>query len=84
TDEALAGHRCSLAAGLLDGLIVMVSGGGSGIGRTTAWVAARLGAKVIVTGRTTEKLATVAAGMAAHGLACDTAVVDIRKRETVE
>ncbi|MGQ3030829.1 MAG: SDR family oxidoreductase [Ferrovibrionaceae bacterium] len=84
TDEALAGHRCSLAAGLLDGLTVMVSGGGSGIGRTTAWVAARLGAKVIVTGRTTEKLAAVAAGMAAHGLACDTAVVDIRKRETVE
>ena len=35
--------------------VVVVSGGGSGIGRATAWLAARLGAHVIITGRTADE-----------------------------
>ena len=73
------------AAGLLQGQTVLVSGAGSGMGRATAWLAARLGARVIVGGRTAAKLAAVVdainavAGLEAHAL-----VVDIRSRESVD
>lgn len=42
---------------LLRGKTVFVSGGGSGIGRATAWLSVRLGATVVVGGRSEEKLA---------------------------
>ena len=34
--------------GLLDGKVILVTGGGRGIGRETALIAARQGAKVVV------------------------------------
>ena len=48
---------------LLAGRVCVVSGGGSGIGRATAYVLARLGAEVVVCGRSAEKLAATAAGI---------------------
>ena len=45
---------------LLKGKVVLVSGGGSGIGRATALLCARLGAKVAICGRTAAKLEAVA------------------------
>jgi len=47
--------------GLFKGKTVVVSGGGSGIGRATALLFARLGANVVICGRTAEKLEAVAA-----------------------
>jgi tripartite-type tricarboxylate transporter receptor subunit TctC len=44
----LAERPLSFAPGLLKGKVVVVSGGGSGIGRATAWMAVRLGASVVV------------------------------------
>jgi len=83
-DEELATRPSSLAASLLIGRTVVISGGGSGIGRATAWLAARLGAHVIVCGRTPEKLMRVSAAIGARGLLCEAAAFDIRERAAVE
>ena len=56
-----------LADGCLDGRSALVTGGGSGIGRASALLLARLGAKVAVTGRREEELAETAALAAAAG-----------------
>ncbi len=84
SDEELATRQLSLAAGLLAGQVVVVSGGGSGIGRATAWAAARLGAQVVLCGRKREKLEAVHAALTARGLACQWNVLDIRERPAVE
>jgi len=84
TNEDLAAHPTVFATGLLDGQVVFASGGGSGIGRATAWLAARLGAHVIVGGRTQEKLEGVADAITAAGLKASFQVLDIRQRESVE
>lgn len=47
--------------GLFKDKVVLVSGGGSGIGRAIALLFARLGGKVAICGRTQDKLDTVAA-----------------------
>lgn len=59
---------------LFAGQIALVCGGGSGIGRATALTLARLGATVVITGRTQEKLDAVTAfvqrkGAVMHGFA---------------
>lgn len=62
--------------GLFAGRTVIVTGGGSGIGRATAHELASLGATVALVGRDPDKLAHVAAeiledGGSAYGLPCD-------------
>jgi len=47
--------------GLLKGKVVLVTGGGTGIGRAVALLCARLGAKVAICGRTASRLEAVAA-----------------------
>jgi len=44
---------------LFENRVVLISGGGSGIGRATALLFARLGARVVICGRTREKLDAV-------------------------
>lgn len=64
--------------------VVVVSGGGSGIGRATAWLAARLGAVVVVCGRSDQKLLAVVEVMRDLGFDADYEPVDIRERARVE
>jgi citronellol/citronellal dehydrogenase len=77
----------SFAPGLFDGQVVLVTGGGTGIGRAAAVAYARLGAKVAVCGRRAEPISETAAAIESSGGASLSAVCDIRDprscRETV-
>jgi len=71
--------------GLFAGRHIAVTGGGSGIGRCTAHELAALGARVALVGRRSEKLAAVAAEIAAAGGApATTHPCDIRVEEEVQ
>ncbi|MDM0047432.1 SDR family oxidoreductase [Variovorax sp. J22R115] len=69
--------------GLFDGQLIVVTGGGSGIGRCTAHELAALGAQIAIVGRKAEKLASVAAEIEAQGTAVSTHVCDIRDEAAV-
>ena len=84
TDDDLATRPTMFASDYLRGKTVLVSGGASGIGRATAWLAARLGATVIVAGRTEEKLAQVSAPLSDRGFNASHAVANIRDRASVD
>jgi citronellol/citronellal dehydrogenase len=66
---------------LLAGQVALVSGGGSGIGRTTALELAALGARVVVCGRRSEPLAETCALDPGGGV--EAAVCDIREEDQV-
>ena len=70
--------------GLLQGQVHVITGGGSGIGRCVAHELAALGATVVITGRTQEKLDTVAAEIREDGGQVDTAAFDIRDEDQVK
>ncbi|MGI9216885.1 MAG: SDR family oxidoreductase [Hydrogenophaga sp.] len=70
--------------GLFAGRVVMVTGGGSGIGRCTAHELARLGAQVVLVGRNLDKLQTTAAEIAHDGGQASLHVCDIRSEEGVK
>jgi citronellol/citronellal dehydrogenase len=69
--------------GLFAGQVHWVTGGGSGIGRCVAHELAALGAHVVISGRTPEKLAAVAAEIQADGGRCSTVAFDIRDEAAV-
>ena len=69
--------------GLFAGNVVVVTGGGSGIGRCTAHELAALGAAVAIVGRKTEKLDAVRAEIESAGGVCSTHGCDIRDEDTV-
>jgi citronellol/citronellal dehydrogenase len=54
-------YRSAFAPGLFAGRSIIVTGGGSGIGRCTAHELVALGARVALVGRTAEKLEAVRA-----------------------
>lgn len=68
---------------LFAGKTVLVSGGGSGIGRATALLFARLGASVVISGRTQEKLDKVAAFAKARGAKMLAVAANIKEHEQV-
>jgi citronellol/citronellal dehydrogenase len=72
-----------LRPGLFAGEVHWVTGGGSGIGRCVAHELAALGATVILTGRTEEKLQKVAAEIAEDGGRAEVSAFDIRVEEAV-
>ena len=78
------GYRSVFAPGLFDGQVVVVTGGGSGIGRCTAHELASLGATVVLVGRMPDKLQAVAQEITEDGGRADTAVVDIRDEDGVK
>ena len=81
------GYRSEFIPGLLKGKVVIVTGGGSGIGRCTAHELAALGAHVVLIGRKLEKLQQVADEIAEdaadQGGSASIHVCDIRQEDTV-
>ena len=71
-------------AGLLEGLVCVVSGGGTGLGRASAIELARLGAAVDVCGRRAEPLAETVAAIEAAGGSAHATPMDIRDDEAVD
>lgn len=80
----MSGYRSVFRPGLFAGQVLWVTGGGSGIGRCVAHELASLGATVVISGRTQDKLDRVAAEIAEDGGRCDTVAFDIRDEEAVK
>ena len=69
---------------LFAGRTALVAGGSSGIGRATALLFARLGARVFIAGRSAEKIETVRAFAAGHGVTIDGFATNLREPENVD
>ena len=79
-----SGYASVFKPEVFKGQVHIVTGGGSGIGRCVAHELAALGATVILTGRTAEKLAKVAAEILEDGGLVDTFAFDIRDEDAVK
>ena len=77
-------YRSAFRPGLLAGQVIVVTGGGSGIGRCTAHELASLGALVVLVGRNVEKLQATAAEIVADGGHASFHVCDIRNEDAVK
>lgn len=77
-------YRSVFVPGLFEGQTILVTGGGSGIGRCTAHELAALGAHVAIAGRKAEKLEAVKSEIEAAGGTCETHTFDIREEAQVE
>jgi citronellol/citronellal dehydrogenase len=84
SDKELAERKTFFAPDALLGQTVLISGGSGSIGKATAWLAARLGANVIVTGRTEEKLAAATAALGDRGFNARYRTVNVRDRMEVD
>jgi citronellol/citronellal dehydrogenase len=82
-DEALAERSTIFAPNAYAGRIALVSGGAGGIGRGVAWLLARLGAHVVVAGRSEAKLEGLVAALRGRGLSASHGTVDVREPEQV-
>ena len=76
-------YRSAFAPGLLHGRVIVVTGGGSGIGRCTAHELASLGAHVVLIGRKLDKLQDTAGEIVADGGRASFHACDIRQEDTV-
>ena len=69
---------------LFDGRVVLVTGGGTGIGRCTSHELAALGTIVVIAARRQELLEKTAAEITEAGGRCETALLDIRDEKAVD
>ena len=76
-------YQSVFRAGIFAGQTIIVTGGGSGIGRCTAHELTSLGAHVALVGRTAEKLEMVKAEILEDGGSASTHVCDIRDEAVV-
>ncbi|MES2361704.1 MAG: SDR family oxidoreductase [Pseudomonadota bacterium] len=76
-------YQSVFAPGLFSGQVIVVTGGGSGIGRCAAHELARLGAHVVLVGRKAEKLQSVQDEITADGGQASWHSCDIRNEEAV-
>lgn len=77
------GYKSVFQAGLFAGQTIIVTGGGSGIGRCTAHELAALGGHVALVGRTAEKLEAVRVEITEDGGSASTHACDIREEQGV-
>lgn len=77
------GYKSVFRDGLFAGQVVIVTGGGSGIGRCTAHELVALGARVALVGRTEDKLRSVQCELRAEGGSASIHVCDIREEAQV-
>lgn len=82
-DAALAEHPTIYAPGAYAGRSVLISGGAGGIGRATAWLLGRLGARLVLAGRDEEKLEGAVYSMREKGIDASAQAVDIRDAASV-
>ena len=78
------GYRSIFHPGLFAGQVILITGGGSGIGRCTAHELAALGAHVALIGRRRAKLDAVLAELTADGGSGEAIDLDIRDEPAVE
>lgn len=73
-----------LAPDMMDGQVIFISGGGSGVNLAIAEAVAALGANVAICGRTPERLDAAGERLTALGASVVTAVADVRDGEAVD
>jgi len=83
SDADLAVHPTVYAPGSFAGRTVLISGAAGGLGRATAWLLGRLGARLILVGRKQERLDALAALLAEHEIAATAIALDIRAHDQV-
>ena len=74
----------SLTSARFSGQVALITGAGSGIGRASALLLARSGARVGLLGRTEEQLREVEAAVVKDGGRADVLVADVAREEQVE
>ena len=77
-------YRSVFSPGLLRGQVILVTGGGSGIGRCTAHELASLGAHVVLVGRNPDKLTATAQEITGDGGQASWHSCDIRREGNVQ
>lgn len=77
-------YRSILRQDCFNGQTIVVTGGGSGIGRCVAHELASLGAHVVITGRKQDKLDRVLAEIAEDGGSAEARAFDIRDEDAVK
>ena len=80
----MSGYQSVLRDGLFEGQTIIVTGGGSGIGRCTAHELSKLGAHIALVGRKIEKLEAVKAELEEDGGSAEAHACDIRDEEAVK
>ncbi len=76
-------YQSIFQSGMFAGKTIIITGGGSGIGRCNAHELASLGARVVIVGRNADKLDTVRQEIEADGGAVETRICDIREESAV-
>jgi citronellol/citronellal dehydrogenase len=84
THEELANAPLAYRADLFRDQTVLVSGAGTGLGKATAYLFARLGARVAICGRKAEKLEATAEGLRQLGAEVSVHAMSIRNVEEVD